>query len=242
MNKEFGEKKPKSKLDIVADFLRKWYAVVIALFAVAGGFWGIFYPVKTYLEERQKAVKYTINENMIKALEDLESDNISAKNSLIVLSYYDLNAIPILLNKYYVLDRDEDELRQEYIKTISLVYKRRNIGIVDRIIATTDKNYQLLLAYLDENHKNHWKHTLQPKYILNLVELTEDLDMEKGDKKKIKAFYSAIISDIDNNKEVIEIDGVALFRDRMQQFIDDKAVNNRVNIYKYFTGWYNFFK
>ncbi len=209
---EFPEHKPKNNWDKVSDFFRKWYSFILALLAVSGGFWGIFYPVKTYFNEQQKAVQYTINENMITAMEGLESEGAAAKeNSIIILSYYDLNAIPILLNKYIESDYDDKNLQQDYIEAISLIYNRKQNGVIDRIIIKMRKNYNLL---------DKAKNMLRLYPLLHLHDLILNLEMANIDEDKVIGFYTEIVTRLNKNKALMNLDDMLLFRQKLENFIN----------------------
>lgn len=209
---EFPEDEPKTKWDKVTEFFQKWYAVMLALIAVAGGFWGIFYPVKTYLNEQQKAVQYTLNENMITALEGLESkDSVSKENSIIILSYYDLNAIPILLNKFIESDHEDKELQQDYIEAISLIYNRQKDEVIDRIIIKMNTNYNLL-----DKSKNMLR--LYP--LLHLHDLVLNLNLVNKDEEKVTEFYVDLVNRLSKNKALMEKEDMLLFRKKIENYIN----------------------
>ena len=209
---EFPEDKTQSAWDQLSDFFRKWYSFILALFAVFGGFWGIFYPVKTYFNEQQKAVQYTINGDMITALEGLESEGPAAKeNAIIILSYYDLNAIPILLNKYIESDYDDKNLQQDYIEAISLIYNRKQNEVMDRIIIKIRKNYNLL-------EKNTDLLRLYP--LLHLHDLILNLDIVSPDEKKVIDFYKELVTRLKDNNTLMSMDDMLLYEQKLENFIN----------------------
>ena len=223
IKKEYGESQPESRWSKFVDFFKQWYSVMLALIAVGGGFWGIFYPVKTFLTEQQKTVQYSLNENMIGALDKLKAnDRISRENSIIILSYYDLNAIPILLSKYIVLADDSIDAKQDYIEAINLIYSRKQTGIIERIIIKMNKNYKLFKKYTTEEDINvRWRNQLHIGYFLNLIYLVDELSLSSHDKKEVKNFYADILKDIKNNEPLLEFDGVADARSEMENYIKD---------------------
>jgi len=212
LSNEYPDAKPKSFWEKLSDFFRKWYSFILAVFAILGGFWGIFYPVKTYFNEQQKAVQYTINGNMIAALEGLESEGSASKeNSIIILSYYDLNAIPILLNKYIESDYDDKNLQQDYIEAISLIYNRKQKEVMDRIIIKMRKNYNL-------NDKNNNTMRLYP--LLHLHDLILSLDMNGVDEDKVLAFYAKLVAQLNENTALMEKGDMPLFKQKLENFIN----------------------
>ncbi len=218
---EFPEHKPKGWFDKVSDFFRRWYSVVLAIIAVAGGFWGIFYPVKTFLNERQKAVQYDINENMINALEGLEKDDkIAKENSIIILSYYDLNAIPILLNKYIESDYLDQDLQLEYMDAISMIYKRKNTEIIDRIIKKMRINYSLFDKYISQND---WKYNKASENLIKLINLIKYMnpDLLSWDIVKMKNFYTEIVAHMNENTNLKSNEDVEVLKTKIEDFINN---------------------
>jgi hypothetical protein len=186
IKKDYPEAKPLGRLDKIAGFFKKWNAVILALIAVGGGFWGVFSPVKKYFDEQSKSVQFTLNENMIAAMDSLSSTNTSeAENAILVLSYYELNAIPVLLFNLERTNLENTELISNYYETINLIYNRKRIGIVDRIVVKLEENFNSLFE--DGNFVAKKYYALQ-----NLSGLLNNLNLNWFDKKRVSKHYKKV--------------------------------------------------
>jgi len=211
IRKVYPESKPAGKFSHVADFFKKWYAVILALTAVFGGFWGIFAPVKSYFSERNKAVQYELNANMIDAMGKLDSADLNVQgNAIMILSYYDLNAIPIFLDKLVKIDYDDKISQQKYIEAINLIYKRKRTEIVDKIISKMDYSFKQISA--------------EPTFtlaLLNLSFLVENLNMVRRDRRNVIALYKTMIEEFDKDSTLMEMDGMLPFKESITRFVNN---------------------
>lgn len=135
---EIAEKsREPSKSDKISAFFKKWSSVLIAVISVGGGFWGIFYPIKSYYNEKSKELQFSLNTSMIGIVENLSNrDPVKRNSSIVLLSYYEENAIPILLYHLEKSAKIEDDL----IITISRIYNRKPKPTKTEII-NTSKNF-----------------------------------------------------------------------------------------------------
>ena len=214
IKKEYPESKPLSRFARISLAFKNWYAIILAVIAVGGGFWGIFAPVKSYFNERNKAVQYELNENMIKAMERLDlEEGINRDNAIMILSYYDLNAIPIFLDKLVSTDFEEERnlnLQQKYIEAINLIYKRNRTDIVNKIIIKME--YHLNEISVDD--PGH----IYP--LINLSVLVENLNMVRQDRIKVKDLYESIKNKIATDPAMADIDGVPVFEEKVNKLIN----------------------
>jgi hypothetical protein len=210
IRKVYPESRPMSRFGKVAEFFKQWYAVILALIAVFGGFWGIFAPVKSYFNERNKAVQYELNANMIDAMGKLDSADMNLQgNAIMVLSYYDLNAIPIFLDKLVKTDPGDTYLQQKYIEAIKLIYKRKRADIVDKITSKMDYSFQQVSRdpYLIYS-------------LWNLSFLVEWLEPVRTDRRKVTDLYKNMIDKLNADSTLMEIDGMPKFRADITRFIE----------------------
>lgn len=211
IRKVYPESRPMSKFGKVAEFFRQWYAVILALIAVFGGFWGIFAPVKSYFSERNKAVQYELNANMIDAMGKLDSADMNVQgNAIMILSYYDLNAIPIFLDKLVQTDPGDTYRQQKYIEAIKLIYKRKHADIVDKITSKMDYSFQQV------SRDNYLIYSLW-----NLSFLVEWLEPVRSDRKKVITLYKSMVAKLDSDSTLSQIDGMRKFKGDIKRFIDD---------------------
>jgi hypothetical protein len=211
IRKVYPESRPMSRFGKAAEFFRKWYAVILALIAVFGGFWGIFAPVKSYFSERNKAVQYELNSNMIDAMGKLDSADMNVQgNAIMILSYYDLNAIPIFLDKLVKTSPEETYLQQKYIEAIKLIYKRKRADIVDKILSKMDYSFQQI------PRDNYLIYSLW-----NLSFLVEWLEPNRSDRKMVIALYKSMLVKLESDSTLIQIDGMPKFKTDINRFINN---------------------
>lgn len=186
IKKEYPEAKSPGRLDKIASFFKKWNAVILAMIAVGGGFWGVFSPVKKYFDEQSKSVQFTLNENMISAMDSLNSKNTSeAENAILILSYYEMNAIPVLLFNLERTNLENSELISNYYETINLIYKRKRSGIVDRVVVKLEENFNSLFEGENIDAKKYYA-------LQNLSGLLNNLNLNWFDKKRVSKLYKKV--------------------------------------------------
>jgi hypothetical protein len=199
IKKDYPELKPRKWYEKFAAFLKNWQAVMLALIALGGGIFGIFRPVKLYFDEQRKAVQFNLNESMIKAMDNLESADWNTRtNAIIILSYYDLNAIPIFLDKLAMADRDNPDIKDEYIEAINLLYDRRKDDVFKQIL--------LKMEYCaNEVSPKREKLMLQ---LCNLSDLIQNLNLTEVNKSDVKELYDDIGEKFNKTDTILKsIDG-----------------------------------
>jgi len=205
LQKEQKEAKP-SRLSTFFDRFHKWIALLVAIVSLGAGVWGLVIPAKNYFDERQKQVHYDLSKEMIGFANKLNDTSKAVRqDAVMLLSYYDLNSMPILLFKLETLDNDSEEdekLIANVIKSISLIYMRNHKAVTDEII------HYFRNIYKQSNSKEKWNRT---KYssLKNFGELINKIEFRKDDSRKISEMITYMKDDMAEKDE---------FRDRMTVF------------------------
>ena len=137
LKSEYPVNEPEGYFNRVAGFAQKWSAFILGSVTLISAIWGVFVPLSEYLDARRNALEYNLNENMIRFVKGLNSyDTDTAKQSVMMLSYYETNSIPILLYYFENSEIDYDvDLRAKIIETISMIYDgNKNKKIIEEII------------------------------------------------------------------------------------------------------------
>lgn len=128
----------KRKADIVADFIKKWAAVILATATVISAILAIFFPLSSYLTEKKKALEYELNENMIEFVNDLNNDSL-ADRGVMMLSYYEANSIPILLFHLENCENDQKDFKNRIIVTLTKIYiNNKKTDLVGKVMTNID--------------------------------------------------------------------------------------------------------
>lgn len=97
--KDKEEKSKESKITAAEKRLKNWLPLILTIIALGGGLWGgLFEPISNFIRERQRDYEVNWNEKMIGFVDNLSNDDQSKVNyAIIMLSAYELDALPILL-------------------------------------------------------------------------------------------------------------------------------------------------
>ena len=190
LEKEFPDEKPPGRLGRLADFARKWSAFVLGSLTLTSAIIGVFLPLGQYLEEKRKALEYDLNENMIGFVDHLDSDSSALANrAVMMLSYYEVNSIPILLFFLEISEDDKIDFRRRIIETIDLIYSdERGNEIVGLIMVRMQNNLSQLKMRSDSDKEKVDSKKLMALY--NFIGLIKVMELRSSDKKLVTKTYT----------------------------------------------------
>ncbi|MEJ2595787.1 MAG: hypothetical protein P8100_11840 [bacterium] len=186
--KEFPEEKTPGWTDKLAGFAQKWSAFILGTVTLISAVFGIFVPVSEYLAEQRRALQYDLNENMIGFVNDLTNDSL-ANRAVVMLSYYEVNSIPILLFYLETTTFYQNDFRTKLIETISMIYAdTRNDEILDLIIVKMDNTFQRIQDdFL--NSEGQEINGARRQAMLNYIHLINGMKLSHSDQKKVLRLY-----------------------------------------------------
>jgi len=191
LNAQFEIDFPKKKKNIfnkIAGFFKKWYAAIIAICTLIASIWGIFYPIKSYFDEKSKELDYTLNNSMISLTSDLAStDPQKRMKSVMMLSYYEENSIKILL---YFLERTDDENFSDQItEALKNIYRDHGKEIIEMALVSFESNYEGFKQNQDVNGDHYGA-------LLNFMSMFNRMNLDKKDHQKVLKYLTSVKSDI----------------------------------------------
>ncbi|WP_436516328.1 hypothetical protein [Ekhidna sp. To15] len=179
---ESKSKRP-SKTDRFTGFFKKWAGVIVTFFSLIGGLWGVFLPIKSYYEEKSKQLQYELNGSMISIVEGLyDKDPIKKNGAVVLLSYYEENALPILLHNLETSDETENEV----ITTVSKIYKRKSATVFNELTSVFGEFFRK--EFQDDDLK------IQMRGLLNYSRLFSKLDLNEAHRNELKAIKDKLDS------------------------------------------------
>jgi hypothetical protein len=169
----------------------KTVSLGVAFVSLLAGIWSLVIPARNYFNERQKQLHYNLSKEMIDLANNLRIDSASLQQeSVLLLSYYDMNAMPILL---YQLENFSNSIEKtmvdHVIKTISLVYMRNQKGVTNEII------YYFTNIFRQTDTERKWD---ERKYnsLLNYGELINKITFRDKDRRRILSMISQMQEDV----------------------------------------------
>jgi hypothetical protein len=193
LEKEFPDEKPPGFMDKLAGFANKWSSFVLGAVALFSAVFGVFVPLSEYLDEQRKALEYDLNENMISFVDGLNSEDPSvARRSIMMLSYYETNSIPILL--FFMEDsrNNQNEFRKKIIETIGLIYADTgDKSIIEKILVRIQSNFNQLIE-----GKNGTIDTRRLTPLYNFFELINGMDLSDSDREEVLTVFKTMKSSI----------------------------------------------
>ncbi len=196
--KEFPEEKEKSPgwFEKISVHAKGWSALLLGAVTLFSAIWGVFVPLSQYLDEQKKALEFALNENMIGFVEDLnDSVPAIANRGVMMLSYYEMNSVPILLFFLETSENNQEEFREKIIETIALIYSGdRGTKIVDGVALRIMNSFNQIVeehTFQDGQINNNRRVA-----ILNYLELIEGLKLRSHDRNQVELIYTEIRSKI----------------------------------------------
>jgi len=193
LQKEFPEGKPPGMWDKLAAFAQKWSAFILGTVTLFSAVFGLIVPLSEYLDGQRRALEYDLNENMIGFVNDLNTDSL-ANRGVVMLSYYEVNSIPILLFYLETSENDQEEFRARLIETINLIYiNNRNQDIYEMIA----NKINILFAQIKDEYAS--PEGINPKRrlgLLNYLELIDGMKLSSSDRVKVKEQYTRMRTEI----------------------------------------------
>lgn len=186
---EYPDEKPAGFFDKLSGFARKWSAFVLGSITLISAIFGVFVPLSEYLDASRRALSYELNENMIGFVNDLGSDSAELANrGIMMLSYYEMNSIPILL--YYLEGSGnlQKPFRIKIIETIDLIYSRsRSDEIPDLIVVNMQKNLSKIKETDINGEEKINANSLRVLY--NYMDLIKGIKFSNSDLIKIRTNF-----------------------------------------------------
>jgi hypothetical protein len=116
------------------EIIRKNISVLLAAISVVGAILGIILPLNNYFMERRKELLPKLNGeiiDLVKTLNDSSASEITQEDNTIMLTYYGMNAIPVLLSR---LERSKNQAEaNRLINAIKKIHEENSIGVTDKI-------------------------------------------------------------------------------------------------------------
>ena len=203
LKKEFPEDKPPGWGDMLAGFAQKWSAFILGTVTLISAVFGIFVPVSEYLAEQQRALQYDLNENMIGFVNDLNNDSL-ANRAIVMLSYYEVNSIPIMLFYLESSTYFQKEFRSKLIETIGMIYaETRNPEILDLIMVKMDNTFERIKDDFLGSQGQEINPT-RKQAMVNYLELIKGIKLGDADRDRLLELCGKMRSDMCQTEVTLE--------------------------------------
>lgn len=199
LSKEYPDDKPRGRFDKLAGFARKWSAFILGTVTLISAIFGVFVPLAQYLEERRNALKYDLNENMIGFVDDMMSGNPDSVNrGIMMLSYYEINSVPILL--YFLSKSDQRVEKQKMIENITWIhFDNPGNDIVEMVMGRMQYNFEKLK--IRDNDGDYFVDNAPQRAIFNYVDLLKELKLSGSECRMIDTKFNNILDKMDDDPD-----------------------------------------
>jgi hypothetical protein len=199
----------------VAIHAKGWATFILGAVTLISAVWGVFVPLSEYLIEQRRALEYQLNENMIGFVDDLNSEDPNIANrGVMMLSYYEVNSIPILMFFLEGSRNDQEEFRERIIGTISLIYEESREDIIfEQVQRKMESAFlQIVTDYKNAAMDPPFGNGIQSstrRVLLNYIDLLKGMNLRSGDKEDIERMYRDFKSEICQDENLVfEIYGI----------------------------------
>ena len=180
--------KPKPSKASLPGKVKKSSGIILSVVSVVAAIWGVIVPINGFIEEKKTMLRYQLNSQMIGLVEGLDSESDAvADRSILLLSYYERNSLPILFYKLeHISPFESDRLVINLIQTISHIYESNNDNKEATIEMIEERVADLLLkAKVNGNPPAH----ILLYGLYNIFLLIEHLQINTED---AQAFYDLL--------------------------------------------------
>lgn len=205
---EMHVSKPKPSKAGLSDKVKKSTGIILSIVSVVAAIWGVIVPINGFIEEKKSMLRYELNSQMIGLVQGLDSDiDAIAERSILLLSYYERNSLPILFYKLENVSYDNSpRLVINLIQTISHIYESSNDSKEATIEMIEERVTDLLLkARVNGNPPDH----ILLYGLYNNFLLIENLPVSKDDSKAFSGLLqqteSALIKMDDPEQKYFEL-------------------------------------
>ena len=175
------EKKAREGKKDIGEIIHKNIALLLAVISVAAGLFGVIIPVNDYFEAKKKEMIPTLNSEIIDLVDKLnDSVEREQEKAIVMLSYYGLDAVPMLL---YRLEMAGEGENVRLIQAINNAYDENPKGVMNAIMK----------AFAEEFEKNYRKNDIDemgyyPKFD-NYIKLLMKLEIGKNERQIIESQF-----------------------------------------------------
>ncbi len=186
--------KKNSLVKIVED----WKSILLAGIAVFAALWGFVIPIKNYFDEKNSALRYELNQNMISLMDSLSSTDLEAVDaSVLLLSYYEENSLPML---FYKLERTKKKSNESLVNSI-----------VQIIVNIYEKNGSEVLEIIDDRlesqsrlfSKSAVKDDFNLYALSNILDLIKSLPLDDCDKRKLREIVQRTKTELGHDQKTL---------------------------------------
>lgn len=185
-------------------------AIISSLITVLAGGFALYLKVDDFLEQRMKAYSVTYTNQMINFVDKLkEKESWESDQAILLLSSYEMDAIPILL---FNLEYEPSNRKEVYLRSLKMIREKKTVNkekFIDKIIESSE-DYLLSKfgkAFSNQEEQNQKEYALR-NYIFILGELSGGF--EKRVKMHLQWMKKKIIQDAipeaDSKRLILTID------------------------------------
>lgn len=164
--------------------LKQYLGILIAIVTLGAGGWGLYTGASTFLDQRERQYEVTVSKELIELSRQLASeDRIVRANAAILLSAFEVHAIPILVENLSVTDKAglHDDIRN----SLALIMKKKRLAETPDLVLIPLKD-QMVFVFEEQARR------LEPslEVILNYVETLAVLANDSEHEGILKAICS----------------------------------------------------
>lgn len=172
------EKEKKEGKKHIFEGIRKYTGLSLAIVSVIVALFGVILPVNDYFEKKKKEMIPTLNNEIIDLVNELSNENErEQEKATVMLSYYGLDAVPLLL---FRLERADEAERDQLIQVIKNAHEDNPKGVLDVIISALSEEFEKNYKKYDPDEMSY-----EPKFD-NYFVLLLNLDLSKKEKKILR--------------------------------------------------------
>lgn len=177
--------------------LKGWAPVILTFVSIAAGLFGILFPSIKYINQQNDQYQFEFNMEMVAFANNLNSDNIMEREqAIMMLTYYEEDAVPILLHKLERINYKQKTIICSALKTIKNLSRKDKLLIEEMLLKNAIDFYDR--AYLNPDGEVVNRIHGMMNYVFALGEL--------GEKKNVE--FNLFLDEISNTIDQCKIDNI----------------------------------
>jgi len=163
--------------------------IILTGVSILAGLFGILFPSLQYIKQQKEEYKFQFNSDMMQFISDLGSDDSDkSEQAIMMLSFYERDAIPVLLFKLERVKFDDKGTVINALKNIEELSEKDNL-VIERLFGNSERFFERGYREPFEKISNKTHGLLNYIYALG----------EFGDSTTVSAFLSTIYLEVESN-------------------------------------------
>lgn len=194
LEKQLEEEK-KTSLELFNEWIKRWSVTILTFTSIIGGVWGLIIPIKNYYDEQSRKLKYELNGQMVRFVDQLNNDSLQDQ-AIMMLQYYEMNAFDILAFRLErATNQNKLRLRPAIADAMNSIYLKGHHEVIDQLLELTGRTLRKVKTRAENINESKYRAFLSYVFVLN------EIESNPKDSKKIQKEATLLLDEVPESKQ-----------------------------------------